>query len=154
MSEYEETHEDAGSNYMHIPREGGWFYHNCDERLKDFITVNNINDIGLCKDTLAEVVLDNFEMVSGHIFTTNKDHIFVIDSYPLQEIESQIEYSFLSNQCGFNVNRELLEYLDIKSEFLLSFLDDSMLAYQPSDCAWLAQISAKHLQECIYDSQV
>ena len=87
QTEYEETHDDAGDNYAHMPRES-WI-HNNNMELKKFIEDNEIHPRGLDIDELAELYLEGFTMESEHMFSTNKDNVFQPFAYAIGEIEIQ-----------------------------------------------------------------
>lgn len=149
--EYRESHKDAGDVYTHLPREGGWFYHNCDDHLKAFIAVNKVDTKGLDGETLAELVLDNFEMASKHTLSSVDHSVFTIDSYPVQEIELQLEINMIKQQTGLNVTPKRLEIISRSNREGWNVDKDHISTYSPSDVMWCAQISASDLQELIND---
>lgn len=153
--EYEETHDDAGNNYSHLPMEGGWCYNNCNDKVKAFLEVNEIDCCGLDLEEVNELVINNFEMVSGHIFGCSKDDILVIDSYPLTEIETQIELSVLSELSGLNITKNRIEAIKENSrEHCINSIDnETFCVYAASDVVWSAQINAERLQELINDTE-
>ena len=149
--DYEETHTDAGDGYSHQPREGGWDYYNNDDRLLDFIVDNEIDTHGLEPEVLADLVLDNFEMVSRHSLALTNSLVFSVDSYAVGEVESQIEYSTLTELTGIEVNKENI--VELSDGFVLAHRAymDNCLVYSPSDMEWNAEIHASYLQELIDD---
>ena len=152
--EYATTHIDSGDGYAHMPREGSWCFHNGDDRLKEFIEANEIDTYDLDNDALTELVLDNFEMVSGHIFSTVNAAVFNVASYPVVEVETQIEFSTLSEITGLNITKKRMQAIkEHSTEHCIGSVDnDSFLAYQTTDCVWLAQMTADALVELINDS--
>ena len=142
QTEYAESHQDAGNSYAHIPREGSWSYNNCDDRLRDFITQNEIKTRLLDIDTLADLVLANFTMVSRHMYHRPQDHIFAIASYAVGEVEIPIEPRHLDLE-GVTVADMLEACSDLREN------GDSVLAYGLSDMFWCAEIGADDLQELI-----
>jgi hypothetical protein len=148
---YETTHQDAGDGYSHMPREGGWMYNNTDDKLKVFIEDNEIDVKDLDLDEVAEIVLDNFEMVSGHTFSTEGKGELHIDSYPLQEIEISFDLPLLANIFGVTEEEaaEIWKELMRQNDFCLR---DRYYAYETTDCIWIASITADYLQECINDT--
>lgn len=146
--EYEESHNDAGDNYAHMPRES-WSERD-NRRLAQFLIDNYISDCGLPIDTIAELALDNFTMRAEHIFMLGAKSAFILESYPLQEIEIQIEYSAID--CGFDVKRAHIEQLRNETEsYIGTVSDDSLLAYMTSDVVWVAAIDAANLSVAIRD---
>lgn len=152
--EYSTKHIDAGDGYAHMPREGSWCFHNGDDRLKDFIEQNEIDTHGIDADTLANLVLDNFEMVAGHIFSSVNVAVFNVASYPVQEVETQIEFSALAETTGLNITKKRMQVIkDHSSEHCIGSVDnETFLAYETTDCVWNAQITASALVELINDS--
>lgn len=149
--EYQETHTDAGNNYSHMPREGSWCYNNCDDRLKTFIIDKEIDTKELDFDTISDLVLDNFAMVSNHMFSSIKEDVFYIASYPVGEIENQIELSTIKENTGNNWTLKRLKAVALKVECTLKVDRDSVCTYSVSDIYWSAQIDANSIQELIND---
>lgn len=155
--EYAEKHTDAGDGYAHMPREGGWCYNNCDDKLTDFLESNEIPMKGLSLDDIAELVLDNFEMVAGHVFSSPKDEILVIGSYPVQSIEERIALEYIRGMTQLHITPKRLKVITDASRNLDSHIigidNDSITFEILSDGVWSAQISASDLKELIEDSQ-
>mgnify|MGYP003150614117 CR=1 FL=1 len=153
--EYCEGHEDAGDGYSHLPREGCWTYGNGDERLADYIEEHEIETNGLDIDTIADLVLDNFEMQSGHTLGHHGNQSdFVIDSFPIGEIEDQ--YCFDDyERLGFKDEDEMRAFAGIAKDdnrFCLHISDYCILAYTGTDAVWYAIIGMDALQELIKDA--
>lgn len=144
---YESEHQDAGDNYSHLPKEGSWDYSNGNDRLLAFIAENEINTSGLDIDCLSDLVLDNFKMESGHIFSGSTDGVFNVDSFPVGEIEAQIDYAQIKEITGYRLTAKRAKKLGFNH---CSY--DCLLAYESTDAVWLAVISASELQELIDDS--
>lgn len=145
--EYETEHKDAGDNYSHLPREGGWRYNNGDSRLAEFMEENEIDTKGLDIDHIADLVLDNFKMESGHIFSGQKDDVFTVDSFPVGEIEAQIDYDYIADATGYRLTKKRAKTLGLDHAN-----DDNLLAYESTDSVWFAVIAADEIQELINDN--
>jgi hypothetical protein len=149
--EYETTHKDSGDNYAHMPRECWHSPH--DANLAEFIAENNIDAMGLDIDQVSDIALDNFSMVSGHIYQHTKGDIFTLEAFPISEIECQIDYAALTKSVGWNVNRNHILQIARDVDCHIGNTDkDSCLAYMTTDSVWFAEISAKELQTAIRDS--
>ena len=143
--EYEETHEDAGDAYSHMPREGGFDYGDGPKRLVEFCKEH---DIPGNAESVADVVLDNFRMVPGHMFSTdifNNWDIFVVDSYHIQEHEIDLNYLVESGQISW----ELLMHI---SDDCDSYITGTGYAYVTTDSVWFAVIDAESLSEAVADT--
>ena len=157
--EYETEHTDAGSNYSHLPREGGWAYHNGDERLKEWMGENGLFiPTGRDWDYLVNEVLDWCEYEPGHIFSGGTTpEKFVVDSYPVGEIEDQYGFSDL---CGL-----LDVYEDEGRQFVKRALEDrrfclrengdgGVLSYTNTDAVWVFYINREWMQSRLEDLEV
>lgn len=142
--DYAETHTDAGNAYSHLPREGGWAYSNGDKRLEDWLTRHDIPRRGLEIDEISDIVLDNFNMVSGTILdpAASDDSLFVIDSYPVSEVESQIDLGTLLPEATEEERHAAREEAD-------AHFGSPELAYQVSDRVWYAIIDRATLAEAL-----
>jgi len=87
--EQAETAEASGDAYTHLPREGGWAYNNGDRRLAGWMLRTGIDRQGIDLEEVADLVLDHFRMEPGSILdpTAQDDDLFLIDSFPVGEIE-------------------------------------------------------------------
>lgn len=93
--EHAETHPTAGDAYAHLPREGGWAYNNGDKRLAGWMRRTGIDGRGLEIEEISDLVLDNFRMEPGSILdpTHGDDDLFLVDSFPVGEIEEQVNFT-------------------------------------------------------------
>jgi len=147
------THTDAGNAYAHLPREGGWSYHNGLDRLKAFMVENDI-ETSLDDETLEDLVLDNFEMVPGYTICATSRDVFSIDRYAIVEVETQIEFTELEELTGLNITEGRMKAIgELSREHCLTVDKDSLLAYEVTDCTWDAVISAGELEELIIDAE-
>jgi len=149
--DYTETHQDSGNGHSHLPREGGFHYNNCESKIMAFLYDNDINSRGLSIEQLSELVLDNFEMVSGHIFSTEKENELTIDSYHVSEIENQLQISQIAKELGLNLTAKRLKIILEDSNYFHKVEGDEILSYCVSDCIWSAIITADHLEDLIKD---
>jgi len=140
---YVETHTDSGNNYLECISEC-----NFDDRLKEFIRENEIDLRGLEIDELARLLIDHLEPVSSHIFGSVPSNVFVADSWPLQEIETQIKLSALEV-----TPKQFLDYTKQSNEHCISYREgsDTFEVYAASDVVWQAQVSADTIIEVIDD---
>ena len=138
--EYEEIHKDAGSAYEHMPREGSWDYENNDEKLMVWVKEQGIDTKGLEPDVLANIALDNFNMVPGSIYGPYIDG-FIAGAFPIQEHEIQIDL----DQISIDVTRD-----EIKNcNFDLAVTYDGEWFYASTDAVWFAVITKKEMQDAI-----
>jgi hypothetical protein len=91
--DYETSHVDAGNNYAHMASEGDFDYHNGENLLVDYCKEMGIDLEGVDLDRLAEDVIFWSYMVQGQAFDPRKR--FLVASYPVGEIETQVESSVL-----------------------------------------------------------
>ena len=151
--EYETTHSDAGDGYAHLPREGGWMYHNGMDRLRAFMVENEI-ETTLDDETLEDLVLDNFEMTTGHTICPPASDVFGVDRFAVGEVELILEYSVLSEMTGLNITKARMEAIALNSrEHCLKACTDVLLAYEVTDSTWDATITAKTLIELIKEEE-
>ena len=140
--EYQTNHDDAGAGYAHLPREGGWAYHNGDDRLREWMAENEFPiPEGRDWDCLIDDVLDDCDYEPGHIFSGGTTpEKFVVDSYEVGEIEDQ--YCF----------DDLCRVLEIDGEECSAFValamkdrrfclkangDGGVLSYTNTDDVWI-----------------
>ena len=156
--EYQTEHQDAGDNYAHLPREGGFCYGNGETRLKEYLQQNFECSDFECSDfesidfdELCEFVLDNFEMVSGNIYGyIGKNSSFTVVSFEVGEVENQIEINHLKNATGLNVTSKRLEIiknhrgLDSHMGYIGG---QSMLTYTNTDNVWYAAANENEILE-------
>ena len=145
--EYAEQHQDSGDAYAFMPRES-WDYQ--DERLSKFMALNNIDSEGLDSDQIAEIVLDNFEMTSYHMFSTVNPAVFSAGSYSIGEVEVQIELDTLHDMIDIELDdSELIQALKELDYTVNAY--GSFLAYNQSDMYWSADITADELKSLIHE---
>jgi hypothetical protein len=154
--EYETEHEDAGGNYLECCLADGMAHNNADERLADFMALHGID--GDAREALEYLAsMDMVELESGSTFgclnafySANEYHRdppnrFVCDSYPVQEIETQIDLSQFDTpyaqafaRLAQDDNRVCINYREG---------DDNLLSYEATDAVWFALITLESLQE-------
>ena len=144
--EYETTHRDAGDNYAHIVAES-W----CSDQeraLIDYMKEKEIDWTGLEIDAIADSVLDQFEMQSGHLWSAGNGDC-LLNAFPIGEIEIQID----AQEIGLkHVTKEICEALSRQSDLFCHMQDDrTILAYQGTDSVWDACISENALRDIVAD---
>jgi hypothetical protein len=144
--DYAETHKDAGDAYTHLPREGTWDYGNGDQRLAGWMRRVGVDPRGLEIEEVADLVLDNFRMEPGTILdpTRNDDDLFLVDSFPVSEIEERVEKAEVAPEA----DPEEWEAAKAKAE--AHFSGD--LAYLSSDRVWYAVIDRDALEGLIAEA--
>ena len=144
--EYETTHKDSGDNYAHMVAES-W----CSDQeraLIDYMKEKDIDWTGLDIDAIADCVLDQFEMQSGHMWGAGNGDC-LLTAFPIGEIEIQIDAQEIGLDC---VTKEICETLSRQSDFYCTRQDDhTILAYQGTDSVWDACISESALREIVAD---
>jgi len=95
MVEYEESHQDAGDNYSHLPAES-WCSTDTAELIRK-LTERGVDLCGVDHDRIADLAIDLFRMQPGHGFSIrDTDSQICIACYPIQEIEIQTEFDELT----------------------------------------------------------
>lgn len=142
--EYETEHKDAGDNYAHLVAES--WHSEQENRLVEYMTEKGIDWTGLEIDVIADSVLDQFDMESGHVWSTGNGSC-LLDSFPVGEIEIQIDAESLGIEC---ITEDLCESLSRSSDAFCQFNDsESLLAYQATDSVWDAVISEDKLRDIV-----
>lgn len=148
--EYETEHEDAGNNYSHMPAES--WTEDDDSRLIAQLKDHGIDCKGLDADQLSDIALEIFTMESGHMFSNMESDSIVIAAYPIQEIETQIDYE--SIDCGIAVNQNHVTQIASDCDsYIGSTNATDCLVYQTTDCVWYAIIEPNAMQ-CAIDSYI
>lgn len=144
--EYAESHTDAGEAYAHLPREGTWQYNNGDKRLADYMRRTGLDPQGLEIEKLSDLVLDNFRMEPGNIFdpTYENDDLFLVDSFPVTEIEEQIDLKSLDHNATDAAWAEAMKVAN-------AHFEDGR-GYLASSSVWYALIDRESLKELIHDA--
>lgn len=140
--EYATEHDDAGSNYSNLPREGGWDYSDGDQRLKEWMEGNEFAiPTDSAWDYLVDEVLDWCDIAPGHIFSagTTRDK-FVVDSYAVGEVESQYSFHDLCDRLELRAD-ECTEFVQLAmndNKFCLRDNGDGgVLSYTNTDATWV-----------------
>jgi len=166
--EYHCTHEDSGSNYAHLVAEG---YHSDQydrllQEIKDSETMfsGDIDRDDLSKLTVEWIqeelqdLIDDPEMRPGHIFVPSYTDAFIVDSFPVGEIEEQIEFTTMietiERDHGISVTREDIKQV-IQEDQSCATLDrwnedsDHFYMYINTDSVWYAVIPVSLVEEKI-----
>ena len=142
--EYETTHEDAAAGYVHVVAES--WHSEQEERLAEYMLEKGIDWSGLEIDVIADSVLEQFEMESGHIWGMGSGACLLM-SFPITEIEIQIGAEDLGVDC---ITKDLCESLSRASDAFCKFSDrDTLFAYQSTDSVWDVVISEDKLRAIV-----
>lgn len=148
--EYETEHEDAGGDYAHLPREGGWAYHNGDDRLRGFLATHEIETTPAEFEELVEAVLDDCDYKPGHIFSCVPHGEFQIASYPVGEVEDQYSFPDLCRVLDIEPD-ECREFVDLAMKDNRFCLrpngDGGVLSYTNTDAVWIYYVSRSWIEE-------
>lgn len=147
--EYETQHEDAGNNYAHMPAEA-WSSTDDTELMRQLSELE-IDTKGLDADELSSLALDNFKMLSGSIYTPSD--LIVLASFPVYEIETQLDYSSLDVPSIGEINRGHIEQVSRSIDAHVGSSDDSSawLYHGGNYTVWYAVISPVAMQRAIND---
>ena len=145
--DYETTHRDAGDNYAYMVAES-WSSDD-ESRLADYMTEKGIEWAGLELDTLADSVLDQFEMESGHMWSAGNGG-FLLTSFNVGEVEMQIDCADIGLEI---VTRDICESLSRSSDVHCTMQDSSsILAYQSTDSIWDSVLSESKLRAIVKEA--
>jgi hypothetical protein len=152
--EYNTTHDDAGDGYAHMVAEGCW--PDQWKRICEYLDENfDLTDAQL--DKLAdcgEEFCDDFEMRPGHIFSGEPGDGIVLDSWPVGEIEEQIEISHLAEQA--KLPESLVRHLiSEQSDFCLRmWRTDSATCemYIYTDDIWQAVLTDERIEDILAET--
>ena len=153
--EYATEHDDAGGNYSHMIREGGWSYSNGPARLKEWLEENELPNSKEFLESIEDDILDWCEFEPGHIYSngTTKDK-FIIDSYLVGEIEMQFCLSDLAECLEIEEDeaREFSKIAQEEKDFCLSPEGDGgFRAYENTDSTWQFFITKDWIKDRIED---
>tara|TARA_R110000851_G_scaffold194288_1_gene345096 strand:+ start:162 stop:944 length:783 start_codon:yes stop_codon:yes gene_type:complete len=155
--DYEESHKNAGNNYAHMANES-WDEQKTLDLMKNLIGPDvqdlnkpyfdvlrhvprwNVDAMGLEPDLIADLALDLFTMERGHMFGPYKDNVIVLDAYPLQEVEIELEHLDIDGIT-----------MDLIRESCDAYISGTDRAYMGTDAVWYAVVCPKALQDAIID---
>lgn len=172
--EYHCTHEDSGSNYAHLVAEGYdlmFFFHpdQYDRLLQEIKDSEMMFSADINKDDLSKItvewieehlqdLIDDPEMRWGHIFVPSYTDAFIVDSFPVGEIEEQIEFTTMietiERDYGITVTVEEIKQV-IKEDRSCATLDycredsDHFYMFINTDAVWYAVIPVSLVEERI-----
>ena len=142
--EYETEHKDAASNYAHLVAES--WHSEQEERLTEYMLEKGVDWSGLEIDVIADSVLEQFDMESGHIWGMGSG-AYLIMSFPVTEIEISVNAEDLGID---SITKELCESLSRSSDAFCRFSDrDTLFAYQSTDSVWDVVISEDKLRAIV-----
>lgn len=148
--DYKTEHPDSGDNYAELVPDGTQ-YNNGASRLSKYMQAHGIE--GDAEQVLDQLLFAGFEMESASIFglsraaytgeeyNTDELERFVLDSYPIQEIEAQIDCrgeKFLNGK---------FQKLDSEQEFCLRLIGGTIYSYEATDCVWFAYVTLENIKE-------
>jgi hypothetical protein len=167
--DYEESHQDAGDNYSHMPAEC-WtdidtsdLVKNLDEEKRDHsVTEHFARDsykpvwqlLGIDPrwqdiepDVLADLALESFVMQPGHMYGPYDEDSFVIAAYPVQEVEIDLSRSQNDEHSSdLDIDDVTMEYVRESCDACIS---GSGMAYVATDAVWYAVIDVPTLNTYI-----
>ena len=142
--EYETEHEDAGDNYAPLVAES-WCVEK-ENRLAEYMAEKGIDYSGIEIDVIADSVLDQFDMESGHMWSMGNGSC-LLDSFSVGEIELHV---YADDLGVAHITEELCESLSRSSDAFCQLKDcEALLAYQTTDSIWDAVISEKKLRAIV-----
>lgn len=143
---YETTHEDAGDAYAHLPKESGWGHGKSRKAFRDWIATWFADIDRIDMDDAVEAALSNLTMISDHVLSPRRtdDTLFVIDSYPVSEIEIPLPSTLFGGLKGEDL-KTLIRSCDavIHGDPETS---DTVLGYMTTQNTWVAAITRDNLE--------
>jgi len=144
--EYESSHPDAGDSYAHLPAEGSFDYGNGPDRLRDYCESNGIDLSGIDIDRLSEDVIFWCRMEPGHAYLAYNGPAFLIDTYPVGEIEMQME----SHVIGARTTPWLCDRLNRETDaYWIPQCAGYALAYIAVDSSWHCLCDLDRVQDIV-----
>lgn len=141
--EYETAHRDAGSQYAYLVPES-WSQYD-ESRLIEYMKAAGIDWAGIEIDDIVNECLDRFRMESGHMFSSGNGG-FLITSFPVQEIEMQID----CDAIGEAFTPGLCERLSRACDVYLRYDCEAMaLGYVTTDSVWDAVVPESRLRRIV-----
>jgi len=152
--EYETRHGDAGDAYAHlvedvdlqdVQRQLEEERHETDESAPlgfKWVPKLDLDLRGLDLEDVARLALEVFQMVPGHVFGPYGEDGLVLDTFAVQEIETEVPQDFdgiVLDLIGDNTTD--------------AYITGTGRAYIATDAAWYAVASVKDLQDAI-DAEV
>ena len=144
--EYDTEHEDSGGNYLDCGIADSYDYQGGDKLFSEWLIDNEIELYGLEVEAIACHLFDNqlTEMESGSIYGVSKyrdNEIFIVGSFPLQEIEISIELCAIEKEFGKHGKSLWLKACKDNEFCLRGEMDGDYpcgYAYEATDCVWFA----------------
>lgn len=136
--EIAEKANDSGDAYSHMPREGDTL--DMERRLVTFCKEAGIETGDLEPDEILEEALEGFRMEPGTIYERDDGALFVLDAYPVGEVQISLQ--------SLDIDYDLIHRIANRLDATIS--RDGM-AYMSSDAVWRAVIDRETLQERLND---
>lgn len=148
--EYETRHCDAGDNYAYMVTESSPDLQDIARQLEEETLLQGPNETaldakwskkldldlrGLDLETIANLALECFEMVPGHIWGPYEDGL-VVAAFPVQEIETELPEQFDGLVLDLIGDNGSAAYIP----------NGGRLAYMTTDAVWYAVASVEKLQ--------
>lgn len=154
--EYATEHEDAGGNYSHMPREGGWAYSGGPKRLLDWCDANGIETTKEELELIEDEILDWCDIEPGHIFSNVEGSgKFLVDSYPVGEVEDQYSLPDLTALLETSSEEETLAFVALAMDdnrfCLRANGDGGVLSYTNTDAVWNFVIDREWIKSHLED---
>ena len=143
-----ETEGDAKDSYYTCVQESYW-PEQC-EKISEALEEKFEKDIPVSVLMDMPELLDSVELLPGSIYGAyNDDEYIIVDCYPVQEIEVQIDYSNVRLVTdSFLLNSDIDEIL--KEEFCVHPGNhDSFYVYESTDAVWYAALKLSDILECL-----
>jgi hypothetical protein len=151
--EYETEHDDAGGNYSHMIREGGWAYGNGPDRLLEWCHDHHPN-LAITKEeieSLEDEILDWCEYRPGHMFDRTGGNEFIVDSFTVGEVEEQFSFSYLCEMLDLDDDEGLDFVLRAKEDRRFCLRHDrrtnELLSYTNTDAVWVFYVTPEWIKD-------
>lgn len=142
--EYETAHKDAGDAYAYLVPES-WDSRYDESRLVEYMKEMGIDWSGIDIDDIVNACLDRFRMESGHIFSSGNGG-FLITSFPVQEIEMQIDCGAIGEAFTPGLCERLSRACDV---YLRHDCEAMALGYVTTDSVWDAVVPESRLRKIV-----
>ena len=141
--EYETAHKDSGDSYAYLVPEA-WCSDD-ESRLIAYMQEKGIDWSGLDIDAIVDQCIERCRMESGHMWSAGNGG-FLITSYPISEIECQID----CDTIGQAFTPDLCKQLSRASDAVFQYHGESMaLAYIATDSVWDAVVPESRLRKIV-----
>ena len=141
--EYETQHKDSGDNYTYMVPES--WCRDDESRLIAYMQEKGIDWSGLDIDAIVDQCIERCRMESGHMWSAGNGG-FLITSYPISEIECQID----CDTIGQAFTPDLCKQLSRASGAVFQYhCEATALAYVATDSVWDAVVPESRLRKIV-----